>query len=122
MCLGKDTRGCSKAFPKRVWWGGVGVVRAETSPVVHSGALRSGFPAFTSHTQTPGNPAPDHTLASLRPRKLSQVPEGIRALWGRGGEGGHLHERPRPLSGYEEGQERGGDALLSCGATEGRTP
>ena len=106
MCLGKDTRGCSKAFPKRVWWGGVGVVRAETSPVVHSGALRSGFPAFTSHTQTPGNPAPDHTLASLRHRKLTQVPEVIRALLhccrGRGGE----DERPRPLSGYEEGMER----------------
>ena len=33
-----------------------------------------------------------------------------------------MHERPRPLSGYEEGQERCGDALLSCGATDGRTP
>ena len=82
----------------------------------------SGLPAVTSHPQGPRNPAPDHTLASLRPRKLSQVPEGIRALWGRGGEGGHLHERPRPLSRYEEGKERGGDALLSCGATDSGTP
>ena len=33
-----------------------------------------------------------------------------------------MHGRPRPLSGYEEGQERCGAALLSCGATDGRTP
>ena len=94
-------------------------VRAETSRLVLSGALRSGFPTFTSHTEAPGNPVPDHTLASLGNRKLSQVPEVIRALWGWGG---HLHERPRPLSGNEEGKERCGDTLLSCGATEGRTP
>ena len=98
-------------------------VRAETSPLVLSDALRSGFPAFTSHTQQPpGNPVPEHTMGSLRHKKLSQVPEVIRALWGFGAEDGHLHERTHPVSGYEKGKERCGDALLSCGATEGRTP
>ena len=91
------------------------------SPLVLPGAYCSGFPAVTSHPQGPHDPASDHPLVSLRHRKLSQVPEVIRALWGLG-EDSHLHGRPRPLSGYEEGQERGGDALLSCGATEGRTP
>ena len=39
----------------------------------------------------------------------------IRALWGWCGKDGHLHERPLPLSAYEEGKECCGDALLSCG-------
>lgn len=47
---------------------------------------------------------------------------GLRELrgsesWGEVGETVFLHE-PRPFSGYEEGQERCGDALLSCGATD----
>ena len=96
--------------------------RAETSPLVLSDAFCSGFPAVTSHSQAPGIPAADHTLVSLRHRKLTQVPEEIRALWGWGGEDGHLHERTFPLSGYEEGKKQCGDTLLSCGATEGRTP
>ena len=99
-----------------------GAVRAEPSPLVLPGASCSGLPAVTSHPQAPSNPAPHHTLASLMHRKVIQVPEVIRALWGQDGEDGYLHERPRPLSGYEEGQERCGDALLSCGATDGRTP
>lgn len=39
-----------------------------------------------------------------------------------GGAGGlSLHERPRPSQGMKRGRS-GGDALLSCGATDGRTP
>ena len=34
--------------------------------------------------------------------------------------GVYLHERPLPFSGYEEGKERCGDAVLSCGATDGK--
>ena len=77
---------------------------------------------MTSHPQVPHIPASDHAPVSLRHRKLTQVPEVIRALWGFGAEDGHLHERTHPVSGYEKGKERCGDALLSCGATEGRTP
>lgn len=77
------------------------------------------------------SPAPVRQPAPLRHRDRSQGPgrghraggsesRGVRELRGQragggAGEDGHLHERPRPLSGYEEGQERCGDALPSCG-------
>ena len=101
---------------------GSAAMRSEMSPLVLPGAFCSGFLAVTSHPQAPHNPASDHPLDSLGHRKLTQVPEVIRALWGWCGKDGHLHERPLPLSAYEEGKECCGDALLSCGATEGRTP
>ena len=91
------------------------------SPLVLPGAYCSGFPAVTSHPQGPHDPASDHPLVSLRHRKLSQVPEVIRALWGLG-EDSHLHDGTLPFSGYEEDMEPCGDTLLSCGATDGRTP
>ena len=65
---------------------------------------------------SPTHPAPD--LATPRDRELTQSPGRVREL----GVGGHLHARPLPLSEHEEGKERAGDALLSCGATDGRTP
>ena len=61
---------------------GSAAMRSELSTLVLPGAFCSGFPAMTSHPQAPHNPASDHAPVSLRHRKLTQVPEVIRALWG----------------------------------------
>ena len=121
MCLARTPGGAPRLFLSICR----GKSRDQPPAASYSGlpaASYSGLPAVTSHPQAPCNPTADHTLASLMHRKVTQVPEVIRALWGQDGEDGHLHERPRPLSGYEEGKERCGDALLSCGAADGRTP
>ena len=95
-------------------------VRAETSPLVLSGALRSGFPTFTSHTEAPGNPVPDHTLASLRHRKLSQVPEVIRALWGLGGV--ICMKGPAPSQGMKRGRSVVGTLCSAVGRQKAGCP
>ena len=66
--FGQDTRGRSKPFPECLEG-----MTAEKSPLVLPDAFCSGLPAVTSHPQAPRIPSPDHTLVSLRHRKLTQV-------------------------------------------------
>lgn len=97
-----------------------GVVRAGPSLSHCILGFCSGLPSCDLHPKAHAVPAADHTLASSGSRKLSQGPEGIRALWGRGGEEVICMRGPA-LSGYDEGKEPGGDALSAVGPqTAGR--
>ena len=116
MCVWAWTRGGGRSgsISEAGWW------EAELGPrqssLTRPGGLCSGLPAVT--------PTPE-THRAL-PLTTLWPPSGIET-WPRAWEGqcdarDPLHERTLPLSGYEEGKERCGDTLLSCEATEGRTP
>ena len=89
--------------------------RAETSPLVLSDAFCSGFPAVTFNPQAPRIPAPDHTLVSLRHRKLTQVPEVIRALWGLEGRTVICMKGPSPSQGMKRGSSGVGTLCSAVG-------
>ena len=92
-----------------------GGVRAESSPLVLPDAFCSGFPAVTSHTQAPHIPSPDHTLVSLRHRKLTQVPEVIRALWGLEGRTVICMKGPSPSQYMKRGRSGVGTLCSAVG-------
>ena len=104
--FGQDTRGRSKAFPECWGWGrgGAGGSESSASLLELPDAFCSGFPAVTSHPQAPCIPDPDHTLVSLRHRKLTQVPEVIRAFWGLEGSTVICMKGPSPSQGMKRGR------------------
>ena len=130
-CPGLDTRGRARAIPELV-----SGVRAGPRPW-HCQATTAQGSWMGPPGPGPLQPRPSPHPTPLRHRDRNQGPGrsqrvgGVRELgcsesWGVRElevlEDGHLHERPLPLSGYEEGKEQCGDALLSCGASDGRTP
>ena len=76
---------------------------------------------MTCHPQAPRIPSPDHTLVSLRHRKLTQVPEVIRALWGLDGRTVICMKGPAPSQGMKRGRSGVGTLCSAVGPqTAGR--
>ena len=79
-------------------------------------AVGLSLPAVTSDRWAPSSPAPAYAQVTRQHRDWTRGPGRVRELgWGER----DLHERPRPLSGYEAGKGWCGDAR---GVTDGRTP
>ena len=94
---------------------GSAAMRTELSTLVLPGAFCSGFPAMTSHPQAPHNPSSDHAPVSLRHRKLTQVPEVIRALWGVERKTVICMKGPSPTPGMKRGRSGVGTLCSAVG-------
>ena len=94
---------------------GSAAMRSELSTLVLPGAFCSGFPAMTSHPQAPHIPASDHAPVSLRHRKLTQVPEVIRALRGLERRTVICMKVPSPSQGMKRGRSGVGTLCSAVG-------